>query len=177
MLVTQDCLLSSDAALLTLKLQNIKGADALEGVDFLLDRYWTMMSRQVTVILIKIKMLQDLRALQCSNFIRPKVSQELIDSVRAYLVGNIISRRTDMIESQNHSDRIRGLKTQIWQLFKIVSDMSPKLWPAMIDPGIYLNKRPGSYCEGPEAHSLITLKFYYQAWAETPGAIGMIKNW
>lgn len=49
-------------------------------------------------------------------------------------------------------------------------------WPALIDPGENLSAQPEHHSSGTEQEMQLELQFWFDAWNETPGAIGFIKT-
>lgn len=164
---------SSKVGSLTFIMQDIKDADALEDMSIFAG-ISAELSSMIAVTLIKIRAMIDLKALQNlqnSNVIGDRVPQELLDIIQTdfHPLGDIISKRTDVLDTKERDERIDELEEQIWQLFTAVDNQNSYFWPAMI--------KPSFYSEGTEEHMQVTLQQCYRAWVETPGAIGVIEDY
>ncbi|MCJ1459212.1 hypothetical protein MMC28_009589 [Mycoblastus sanguinarius] len=135
------------------------------------------LSHIVSVTLLKIKLLLDLKVLQNSAFLVKKLPQELLEMVRRYIVASkIIWKDGNIMSLVNLADIIQKLSLQVDTLFKAVGKANKHFWTALINPAAHLNKQrtlydPGSIWEM-ESH----LQYCFDSWNETPGAIDIIKS-
>jgi hypothetical protein len=70
---------------------------------------------------------------------------------------------------------IDKLKAQIDAIFDAVEEANEHFWPALIDPDIDLTEIPEAYSPGSVEEMILVLRYNYDAWAETPGAIDFIE--
>ena len=74
------------------------------------------------------------------------------------------------------SPHIAKLHEQVKLLYDAIKKANSHFWPALIRPGDNLKARPTSYGIGDEGQMQLVLQYNYNAWAETPGAIGVIEE-
>lgn len=155
---------------------DIRNADPFEPIDIFCSR-WLDLSQTVAVMLLKIKLLLDLKALQNSAVIGEKVPSEILDSIQRHIVQSpIISSNRKLMERCDHSDDIEVLECQIDDLFMAVQMANPFFWRRLVNPGRHLTARPAAYSKGSVEEMQLVLQYSYDAWIETPGAIDMIEE-
>jgi hypothetical protein len=155
---------------------NLHGEDVFESVDWLPKDYPTL-SYTVAVTLIKIRLLKDLRTLErIKREAGPHVPQEILDYIRSQAVSSIIAQNRTILERDDQSAQIRELEKQIKTLFDTVKKANRWFWPAMLKPERELTSRPNYYSSGNESEMVLRLQECYNAWIETPGAIGVIEE-
>ncbi|KAI4604954.1 hypothetical protein J4E80_010785 [Alternaria sp. BMP 0032] len=71
---------------------------------------------------------------------------------------------------------INELEVHITELYLAVDGMNPHFWPALLNPGDHLTAVPNQVYWGSEGEMQKTLQECYNAWAETEGAIGLIRE-
>lgn len=153
---------------------DVKDADAFESVELYTGRFADT-SFVVAVALIKFRLLLDVQALQNSTVLGEKVPQELLDNIRGQLVSSIVAGNKDIMESKDQTLLIKKLETQVEELYKAVKESNKSFWPALLRPGPHLTARPQMYSPGSVEHMQLILQYSYASWAETPGAIDMIR--
>jgi hypothetical protein len=126
--------------------------------------------------LVKFRLLLDIKALQNSTVLGEKVPQELLDNIRGQLVSSIVAGNKDIMESKDQTALIKKLETQVEKLYKAVNASNKYFWSALLRPSSHLNARPQMYSPGTVEHMQLVLQYSYASWAETPGAIDMIKE-
>ena len=140
-----------------------RDADAFEPVD-IYDVRFPELSHLVAVALIKVRLLIDLEMLQnvhlTSNIAR---------------TSNITLRERAIAENTDLATRIDRLRTQVSRLYQAVHAANSHFWPALLDPGDNLTARPHSYSPGDLEEVQLKLKYTYDAWHETPGAVEFIR--
>jgi hypothetical protein len=153
-----------------------KGADVFGDITPFAHKYHAL-SHTVAISLLKIRLLIDLQALQrAKEEAGPHVPREILDGIQQYSVSSVVTSTSSIIEREDQTPHIAKLRTQIEGLYAAVKNANPHFWPALIRPGEHLKARPNFYTPGgPEAMQL-TLQYSYNAWAETPGAIGVIRE-
>jgi len=158
-------------------LPKVEDADVFGPVDPTFTGKYRSLSHTVAITLLKIRLLQGLRALHNSTPIGTKTSQELFDNIRESLVeGTPIAGRDDILSNQDQSQIMDTLQRQVQQMYAAVSNVNKHLWPAMLEPGSNLTARPEFMSAGTPQEMQITLQYNYKAWSETPGAIQMIQR-
>ncbi|KAM4065775.1 MYND finger domain-containing protein [Hirsutella rhossiliensis] len=121
---------------------DVKDADVLEPSQGLwLEKSCLDLSHAVTVALLKVRVLLDLQAVQnAARMLRGTVPPEIIDLIRARLVGSVVEARPEILRST--AEEIAPLVQEI--------------------------KRQEEAC--------LMLGYTFAAWAETPGAIDVVRS-
>lgn len=154
---------------------DVKDADVFEPVN-LFTREYMDLAHAVAVTLIKIRLLQDVKALRDSTAVERKVPQEIIDKIRNEMVGTIIGKRKDLLEGEDHGPLIKRLQTQVKEMFESVQKSNKYFWPALMEPGDNLTAMQEAYTMGSKEHMRLVLQYSYDSWNETPGAIDIIRE-
>jgi hypothetical protein len=92
------------------------------------------------------------------------------------MVGNIVSRRQDIMEGKNLDPLIEDLRTRLSDMYTAVQNSNKHFWSALLRPGASLTARPEAYSRGSEAEMQLVLQYSYDSWAETPGAMDYIRT-
>ena len=158
---------------------DIKGANAFEPVNLFVRRFPDL-NFVIALTLLKIRILSDLKAIQTSTAaLGEKVPPEILDSIRDQLVNPIIAINTELLRDVKDGNtlepHIKTIESQIEKLFDAVKEENKHFWPSLVDPGSHLTARPEYYSSGTPEQIQLALKYNYDAWAETPGAIDVIK--
>ena len=155
----------------------MKDADAFESVEKFACEYADL-NHTIAMTLLKMRLLAELKALQASVSVGEKVPQEILDTIREQLVGPIIARNTKLLQAVRDGESlapyIEKIDSQVNQLLRAVQSANKHFWPALLDPGTDLTTRPASYSNGTPQEMQLALRYNYQAWVETPGAIEVI---
>lgn len=154
---------------------DVRDADVFEAVNLFIGKYADL-GHAVPLILIKMKLLRDLKTLQNSNFLYQKLPTEMVDRIRKLAVGEIVANRKDILMNNNQKPLIEKLEKQMQQLFQFVKKSNRYFWPGLLDPADYLAAAPSTYSEGSKEHAGLTIQFYYDAFVETPGSIETIRE-
>ncbi|KAF4627905.1 hypothetical protein G7Y89_g10247 [Cudoniella acicularis] len=155
---------------------DLKGEDVFEPVDLYTEEFHDL-GHTVAITLLKIKLLLDVKALHSSTVIGEVIPQEVLDNIRGQLVTRtVIIEHKDIMEGKDHAPLIEKLESQVEELFKSVNSTNKFFWPALLNPRSNLTARPSHYSPGTKEHMQLTLQFTYDAWAETPGAIDIIRD-
>lgn len=77
----------------------------------LFTRQFGGLSHAAVVVLIKIRLLVDLRALHRLVIVHEKLPPELVDNIHDQLVSNIIAANKDAIKSQDLSPEIKKVES------------------------------------------------------------------
>jgi hypothetical protein len=88
-----------------------------------------------------------------------------------------IRLRNDLQTSKDGSSGLmEELERQIKQLYDAVDKSNKYVWLALLKPEDHLTARPQIYTFGSVPQMQLMLQYNYNAWAETPGAIGVIEG-
>ena len=154
---------------------DVKGADVFESPEVFVHKFGDL-SHTVAITLVKIRLLIDVRTLEDSSLIRTKVPQEILDSLREHLVSSIIAENRSIMNATDQTPLIQKLKEQVQTLYTGVKKQNQHFWKALLDPGKHLTALPSAYSHGSREQMQLVLQYSYDAWAETPGAIDMIRE-
>jgi len=152
--------------------------DILEEVDALLGEDLSL-SLKVTVTLIKVKVLLDIKALRNVAILNKRLPEEIVDCVRRQLVCRAILVRKDIMNILCHDPIITKLELHIKTLYDAFKKESPKLWPELLKSRThiphYISAAPG-YWKNDSEEVQTVVRYNYNSWAETPGAFEVIKE-
>ena len=134
-----------------------------------------------TLILLKYKLLRDVKGLQYSAVLSSKVPQEILDKIRGYLVDEVVSKNHRIMKTTDFRAIEESLKSQIQAVNRVVLYDHPRLWPELADaqffrrrPSIILS-REYSMAEYRKYMALIrALENNLEAWLQTRGAIDYV---
>lgn len=158
---------------------DIKNADVFEPVEPLCSDFPDL-SHLVCLALLKIKLLFGLLKLQEStSSLEPTVPRELLDLIQSSIPqSTIIHSSREIMDGDSNTRRAltEKLKKQIDVVFNAVQKANKHFWPALIDPDDYLKAMPAAYSRGSVEEAKLVLRWNYEAWEETPGAIGWIES-
>jgi hypothetical protein len=116
----------------------------------LFTRQFGGLSHGVVVVLIKIRLLVDLRAIYQLVIVHEKLPPELVDNVHDQLVSNIIAANKDAVKSQDLSPEIKNVESQANELYRYIAKANKHFWPALLDFGRDLTARLPYYSRGDE---------------------------
>jgi hypothetical protein len=157
---------------------DIKHADVFEGVELFCSK-WDL-GHQVTITLLKIKLLIGLKMLQKSKVatvLREKAPREILDCIQFYLVPSpIIAGNLKIMAREDHTAAIKILEANLDDLFKAVHEHNTYFWSSLLHPGPHLAARPQYYSRGTKSQMQIILQSIYDAWSATPGALDWVKD-
>ncbi|KAJ4348861.1 uncharacterized protein N0V89_010240 [Didymosphaeria variabile] len=156
---------------------DIKDADVFEAPDLFTNTRFPNLSPLLDVTLLKIRLLIDLKALQRVNLeAGPHVPQEILDTINAHAVSSVIAGNREILERKDLAPQISELEKQIRKLYDTVQNANKYIWMAMVKPGNHLTARPAYTSAGTIREMQLKLQYIYNAWSETPGAIGVIEE-
>ncbi|WEW61911.1 hypothetical protein PRK78_007411 [Emydomyces testavorans] len=152
-----------------------QNADVFEPIDGFCRKY-VELSHTVALLLLKIKSLFDLLRLeQSSSALRPKVPQEILDLVLLFVPQSpAVAAHHEIIHGETRQALIEKLKTQINELYTHIDRANIHFWPAFMTPEKHLDALPASFSLGSVEEMQLVLKWNYDAWIETHGAIEFI---
>lgn len=159
---------------------DVKDADVLESPA----RMWTGdyidLSHAVAVMLVKVRVLLDLRAIQsATRAFTGAIPQEIIDLIRGQLVSNIVESRPNLLKdsTEETASLIKSIKEQVMELHESIGDDNYHFWTLfLINPITSAVSRPSGYEHGSREEASLVLGYTYAAWAETLGAIELIES-
>ena len=94
---------------------DVKDADVFEAVDLYTGKY-SNTNHAVSVTLIKIRLLLDVKTLDNAAILGEKIPTETIDKIRGNLVNSVIARNKDIMLSTDRGPLIKKLDWQVKQL-------------------------------------------------------------
>lgn len=147
---------------------DVKGADVLEPPLEKLTGRFASLSHAVTLTLLKVRVLLDLRALQKTSA-----------APSGNLVRSVVGSRPDLSQAQPE-DRARWIaeiEEQVKRMYRVVKARNSRFWPILIDhPDWGISRRPQAYSPGSEAEAILIVGYSFAAWYETLGAIGILRT-
>jgi hypothetical protein len=155
---------------------DVKDADVFESVSYLVPQYTISLPHAASIVLLKIKLFLDFSALETSINLGKRLPSEILGNIQDHVVRSlIIANDKDTMSRTSHTETIAKLKDQINTMYNVVHKQNVFFWPALLDPDRHLNSRSEAYSHGSVAEMQLALKWCYDSWAETPGAIEFIK--
>lgn len=155
----------------------IKNADMFEAPDLFMERKWPPLVPLLAVMLLKIRLLVDLDAVQRVKLeAGPYLPQEIQDLITTHAVSSVVAVNKYMLERNDLAPQIQELKGQIRKMHVTVWNANKYVWLAMVKPGNHLTARPKYAGTGTIQEMQTMLPRIYNAWSETPGAIGVIEE-
>ncbi|KAK6386359.1 hypothetical protein LTR65_009084 [Meristemomyces frigidus] len=123
---------------------DMHGADPFEPVDRCKPFY--KLAMLVSLTLLKIRLLLELRSVQNAIAVGGKVPQEILDHVREQMVGPVLANNRDLMKDVMNgrplAPYITMLKSQISELYDHGKQENEHMWPALLSPGNNLSARP-----------------------------------
>lgn len=154
-----------------------KGADVFSSPPKSVISKYGSLSHCAAFTLLKIRLLLDVRALQTSSVIGHKVPQEILDGVRGQLVsGSVVAENRSIMNATDQTPLIQTLEMQVQVLYTAVKNSNRHFWPALLNPDKHLTAKPVAYSDGSLGQMQHVLRYNFDAWAETPGAVDMIRD-
>jgi len=154
---------------------DLEGENTFESIELWTRKYFDL-SHTIAVMLVKVRLLLDISELHKVTLVGEQVPAEPISNIREQLVRAVVKENQKIIESPDQTSLLEMLEDQVAGLFLAVKKSNKYFWPALLDPGDNLTTRPQAYTYGSRAQMVLYLQHNYQSWAETPGAIGMIRE-
>lgn len=136
-------------------------------------------SHLIAVTLIKTRLLVDLQGLvRAKQEVGPHLPQEILDSILKEAANtSIVKKNHEILERDDHGPSIEEMKKQVRQLYNTVDEANKHFWPAVVRPTMdNMTAMPIYTSRGNRQEMQLQLRYWYNAWAETPGAIGVIEE-
>ncbi|KAK6515359.1 hypothetical protein TWF506_007700 [Arthrobotrys conoides] len=159
---------------------NVKGADVLEDPVGKWKGRWIDLSHVVAVVLIKVRVVIDLKAAQnTTRALHGVIPQEIIDLIRKEIGSDsIVGARPDILrcDTEKLAQMVETVKAQIRELYKGIDEYCPYFWGMFLgDPQAAANQRPGAYTHGSKEEARLAIGYSIASWIETAGAFDTIK--
>ena len=145
---------------------DVKDADMLESLDYLTVDHHPELSHLVAITLLKIKLLVAVRAgsegkemLRSSPTFNRKIQDEGGPDARENGIAKVIVI----------------LKSHLNFLYRAVNRANPDMWQALLSPKRHITARPSFYTHGSIQEMQMVLKQNYDAWNESPEAMGILE--
>jgi hypothetical protein len=152
-----------------------KNADIFEDVHMF--RNTSHLSHVIAITLSKMRLIIDLQSLQRAKTLAgPYVPQEILEIIQQHSTLSAITNNTKITDREDHGPQITRLCEQVKTLFISVQYANRHFWPALVKPSDNLQVRPTAWRYGDEREMQVTLQHVYNAWAETPGTIDVIRR-
>ncbi|KAK2590010.1 hypothetical protein QQS21_012308 [Conoideocrella luteorostrata] len=160
---------------------DVKDADILEPLgNMWITTQWLDLTHSIAVLLSKIRVLLDLQAIHAVTItLGGKLPTEILLLILADFVGPVIESRPDLLRSsiEEVSHLMVTLKSQVATLFKSADRYNRHFFRSMLNNPASAIADRSEYCSpGSHEESNTVMGFSYYAWAETPGAIQLVKH-
>ncbi|VUC28682.1 unnamed protein product [Clonostachys rosea] len=142
------------------------------------------LNQWVAVLLIKMKVLLDLRAMQnARRAFHGVIPTELIDIIRMKLsvTPAASQNRVAQADFEETASMIATIKNEVRGIYHAITDYNPHIWSMMSEDDIlamtnrHFDNSRSSFQPGSHLESCIALRYNFPAWAETPGAVQAIE--
>lgn len=120
----------------------------------------------------------DLILLEDSSVLRVRLPQELVDNINEHIPRSplILCGNTKLLtDSTARVVMIERLDKQVEQLMAAVDEDQKDCWRILLDPERHWTTKPSLYGQGSMEEARLKLQYVYDAWAELPGAIDVIR--
>lgn len=162
---------------------DLRGEDVLEkAMDVWASRSDQMLTFVATVILIKLRILLDLIAMQnARRLLSGVLPTETIDMIRWHLAGPVLSSRPDIVRggTEETAHLVRKLKNQALELYLAVAKSNTPFWDLMIDDdaeAVERNKKRELKPQSREEADLLA-RYNCTPWLMNPVALEAIRAW
>lgn len=146
---------------------DVEDADLLESPKYLCGTLPDL-SHIVSITLLKVNLLLAVRA--------GSGGREMLKSSQIF---NQMEGKNTSVKDEDREkeqvDVIKVLKSHVKMLYESVDDSNRFFWPALLDPGLYLDTRPEYFSHGSHEEMELVLQRSYLSWKESPGAIELIE--
>lgn len=151
------------------------GEDAFEAVEE--KPHYLDLSFFVALTLIKIRLMKDLESLQRFLQSNPNATGEVrYDYLQEEAMSDILLRRPDIVARDNYEETIAQLRNQALQLYRIVKEKNPHLWPGISNPNLYSHSLPTRFEIGSREEAVLVFRYSWYSWSETEVAIRFIRE-
>ncbi|KAG2014352.1 hypothetical protein CC2G_011178 [Coprinopsis cinerea AmutBmut pab1-1] len=167
---------------------NLKDEDVMEDPVGLFKPEWHA-SHVVPVLLIKLRMLLDLKDLVASKVLEtlalpsekgpePKLNFDVLQEIRREIAtrSGVWSSRPQLLEPKDLEKRVETLEKQVQWLFVEIHGANKFLWKGMLEHEEWLKITPGPYSHGMQSEALLLVHNNAWSWIETEGAMEWLKQ-
>lgn len=159
---------------------NLHDEDLFESIDLVTDDDgFGELSFYSALVLIKFRLLSDLRSLEASTVIGEKVPQEILHTIQEN-ISSILARNQKLVQDvrdgKNIQPYIKAIEQQLDVLYARVERINGHLWPTLPFARLAMAEKPDTYSPGERSEVIMVLHIEYEAWDETPGAIEWVKK-
>ncbi|KAJ8079481.1 hypothetical protein PM082_013819 [Marasmius tenuissimus] len=155
---------------------SIKDDDVFEPIDSIVKRYPSL-AHTVSITLLKMCLLSHLQTLACIQCeASTRIPNEIIHRINTEAVGTIVAKNRQILECEDQGPHIKELEKQVKELYEVVKTANKHFWPVMLKLGVNLAAWPHYTSSGEMNEMQVQLQYSYNAWVETPGAIGVIEE-
>ena len=148
---------------------DVKDADMLEPPDHWAEDDYPDLSHLVAIALLKVKLLLAVRA-------GPEGKKDMLRSSPTFKAKTQGESGPGTCTGENGVDQVvKILKSHVKLFYLVVNRANGGMWRALLSPGRHLDARPSFYTHGSMQEMQMALKQNYDAWNETPGAMGIIE--
>ena len=156
---------------------DLKNANVFESPRHFFTRDDGYLFHITAILLLKIRVLTDVRALQNSSLskIGKKVPQEILDNILGQLVSNsVVAGNKDIMNANDHTLLIENLELQIKDLYVAVSNIEDEFWRILLSSVQNTTGWSQKFNYETLGEKPVGLQQDLDAWEETPGAIEKI---
>lgn len=155
---------------------DIKDADVFESVDFL-DRKWLSLNLVVAVLLLKLKLLIDIKNIGLvRDVVAAKVPGEIQAKVEVSTIRSPLSLQLQKKEAEDVFAIEMRLFDQVQRLGYAIHEANPFFWAAMLNPAENLTAQPGGYSHGSPEQMQLALQNAYTVWWQTEPVIEILQK-
>ncbi|PGH04956.1 hypothetical protein GX51_03255 [Blastomyces parvus] len=151
---------------------DVKDADAFEDVGYVCHRFLGV-TVGAGVMLVKVRMLLDLKDLHMQST-STNISANTTGPVQ--LRSSIIAKNTEFLQRSDHTAAIQLLEGQVKDIYKAIHSSNKHFWEVLLEPEDHLPAMPGYYSPGELSEMQAMLRYFYPAWAMTPGALELAEE-
>jgi MYND finger len=155
---------------------DIKGEDVFEKLPANMTHKFAALPHTVALTLLKLRLKLDLCELQKASVVGTKVPPEIMDMIREQSVGDIVSRRKDIMDATDLTPLNKELDKQIQALIEGVKTQNPRFWDGMLRPEKHLAARVDAYSPGSVQDMQRALQLSFDSWNENPEAMDLLRE-
>ncbi|AEO71896.1 uncharacterized protein THITE_2124766 [Thermothielavioides terrestris NRRL 8126] len=161
----------------TLPYLNIRGADVLEDPGFLLGKY-AALNHVIAVLLLKLKLLVDIRSLKITRKIlaRRRLPLELWKQIELEAIRSPLSAKLQKESPESLLKLEAKLLNHIRQLGTTLVKVNQHFMFHLFDPDEALSAKPMAFSFGSWEEMALAMQNSYAAWWETEGVLDLLKD-
>ena len=137
----------------------------------------TPLSHMSAIILLKIRILLTLRAVDNADLLPGMIPGDIFYCIRSLIVQDtIIEHRKDLYDLRKRRPAMKRVQQHINELYGVMSRRNKNFWPALLESGDDGAGRLKKHSRGPLHEVQLALRYTHDAWLETPFAIDFIRK-